>query len=451
MAERFDVVVVGGGTAGFAAALTAAELGARTLLVERSETLGGNVALALVHTICGLYGSAEAGDAVPAHPGFPSRFARKLQGAGAAGTPQRAGSVWVLPTDPPRLAAVAMALCARTRGLEVCLAHELVAASLEGEGPAFPRLRLRDVAGRERTLEAGIVIDASGDAVVASLGGAATRMAVPGALQLPSYIFRLDGVDTAALDELEGFARLRITHAIGGAVRTQALPAGCESVLVRPGAEDGQIYMTLNIPRPTDRPYAPLEPDCVAALESRARRDASRIVEFLRHSRPAFEKCRVGAWPERVGIRETRRLDGIETVCRESVLEGRRHPDEVAVSTWPIELWQDHRRPRFEIPSGPCSIPLGALVSRSHPRLGTAGRCISADHEALGALRVIGTALAGGEAIGVAAARAADTGASLSAVAAPEVRRQILERAERFAPRAGGDLGGHGEDDGATG
>ncbi|MEE8476537.1 MAG: FAD-dependent oxidoreductase [Myxococcota bacterium] len=449
MPERFDVAVVGGGTAGVAAAVTAAELGARTLLVERSQTLGGNAVLALVHTICGLYESAEAGDAVSAHPGFPSRFARLLQRAGAAAAPQRAGTVWVLPTDPPRLAAVAMALCARTRGLEVRLAQELVAVSLEGDARTFHRLRLRDPAGRECTSDARVVIDTSGDAVVSELGGAVTHMAEPDALQLPSYIFRLNGIDTAALSELAGFERLRITHAIGGAVRSRDLPAGCESVLVRPGADDGQIYMTLNVPRPTDRPYAPLEPECVAALESRARRDASRIVEFLRHSRPAFEKCRVDAWPERVGIRETRRLDGIETIDRDSVLEGRRHPDEIAVSTWPIELWQDHRRPRFELPSGPCSIPLGALVSRSHPRLGTAGRCISADHDALGALRVIGTALATGEAIGVAAARAADTGANLSAVAASEVRGHIRERAERSPPGAGG-VAGAGKFDGAT-
>ena len=109
--ERFDVAVVGGGIAGIAAAIAAADRGAHTLLLERAGALGGNVSQALVHTLCGLYLAAESGDAIPANPGFPERFAAILRNAGAAGDPERAGRVWVLPTDPPRVAAAALRLC----------------------------------------------------------------------------------------------------------------------------------------------------------------------------------------------------------------------------------------------------------------------------------------------------------------------------------------------------
>jgi hypothetical protein len=225
---------------------------------------------------------------------------------------------------------------------------------------------------------------------------------------------------------VEGFARLRLSHAVAGAVRSGRLPEGCESVLVRPGAVAGEAYVTLNLPRPPGETYAPLDPACLAELETRARRSAERVADFLRRTRPGFEKSEVLAWPQRIGVRETRRLRGIAELTREDVLAGRRRPDEVAVSTWPIELWHDQRRAHLEYPDGPCSIPLGALVSRSHPRLGMAGRCLSASHEALGALRVIGTALATGQAVGVAAALAAAAKIELDAIAARDVRHHIL-------------------------
>ena len=67
-------------------------------------------------------------------------------------------------------------------------------------------------------------MDTSGDAAVAALGGADTEMAEPDVLQLPSYCFRLADVDTAKLEELRGFGRLRVSHAVAGAVRSGSLP-----------------------------------------------------------------------------------------------------------------------------------------------------------------------------------------------------------------------------------
>lgn len=432
---RFDVAVVGGGLAGVAAAIAAAEAGADTVLIERAGTLGGNVSQAFVHTVCGLYLGAEAGDAVPANPGFPMRFARALQAAGAAGEPERAGRVWVLPTEPERVAAVAVRWCRATPGLDLQLGHELVSASLTGEGSGPQSLRTRSARGTSVTFEAAVVIDTSGDATLAALGGAEIERADSDSLQIASYIVRLADVDTDALRELRGFERLRVTSAVAGAVRSGDLPPGCEAVLVRPSFEPGRIHVTLNLPRPAGGRYDPLSVADHDALQASARAGAEQVVAWLRRTRGAFEKCRVDAWPARVGVRETRRVRGCACVSGADVRSGRRREDEVALSSWPIELWQDHRRARFEVPEGPCSIPVGALLSRSHPRLAMAGRCLGADHEALGALRVLGTALASGEAAGVAAALASDAGTSLREVAAARIRDHIVARAATPRPR----------------
>jgi hypothetical protein len=426
--ENFDVVVVGGGSAGVAAAVSAAELGSHTLLLERGRFLGGNVAHAFVHTICGLYCAASEGAARILNPGMPGRLAAGLRAAGVAGEVERAGRVYVLPIEPPRYAAFLAELCERTTGLEVRTESELVGVERSAEKRRRWGLRTRNREGDVSGLAAGWLLDTTGDANAAALAGASLEVPGSDVLQLPSFIFRMAGVDHTAC---VGFARLHLTHAVAGAVAHGDLPAGCESLLVRPGSESGEVYVTLNLPRPAGAAYAPLDEARLAAWAALAREAAERIAEFLRSTRPAFEKSRICAWPERIGVRESRRIPGLRELRGDDVLSGRSDPDEVARSSWPIELWHDHRRAHFEYPEAACSIPLGSLVSRFDPQLGMAGRCLSANQEALGALRVIGTALATGEAIGVAAALAANAGVALDAIAAGDVRQQILERADR--------------------
>ncbi|MEZ4216973.1 MAG: FAD-dependent oxidoreductase [Myxococcota bacterium] len=230
---EFDVAVIGAGPAGCAAALAAASLGARVLLVDRGPALGGNVGNAFVHTICGLYELADDGPARFASPGLASRVAVALVRAGAAGELERAGRVWVLPTDPRAFARALDRALAREPAIERALPAELVALELGAPGAAH-RLSLgaprevglgapgaRASAGGEgraargapsaaRTVAAWIAIDASGDGDAAALAGAATEIEPPDALQNPSYVLALRGV---AADAVRGFARMRLAAA----------------------------------------------------------------------------------------------------------------------------------------------------------------------------------------------------------------------------------------------
>ncbi len=423
--ERFDVAVVGGGPAGIAAALAASAAGARTLLCERDAKLGGNATQALVHTICGLYLPDVEYEQL-AHPGLPSRLALALQRADGAGQPEVAGRVRYLPIRPPVLADLAAAACAKADGLEVRMDTALCGAELASRALEASRLRLRSAEG-ETQVEAGAVIDTSGESAAGSLGGAETEIAAGAKLQRPSYIFRLEGVEGQAF---AGFERMRLTAAVAHEARGGGLPPECESLVVRGDGRPGSLYATLTVPPLAGREYAPLDRDYLEALRVHAHHLAVAVVDYLRANRPGFAGAQVAEWPTRVGVRESRRIAGEFVLTREDVIGGLRDPDEVAISTWPIELWEDHRRPRYEYPESPCSIPLGALVSRTHPMLGMAGRCMSSTHEALGALRVIGTALATGEAIGIAAAFACDAKTRLAAVPAKKVRRRIAAQAE---------------------
>ena len=148
-AAPFDVAVVGGGMAGIAAGLAASERGARTLLIERASALGGNATGAFVHTICGLY---ENGAATPrtVNPGLAERFAQGLAAAGGAGQPERAGRVWVLPTDPPAIESYAASLCEASRNLTTRLDCQLTAARLGLETDAASRLQVEGEDAEDR-------------------------------------------------------------------------------------------------------------------------------------------------------------------------------------------------------------------------------------------------------------------------------------------------------------
>jgi hypothetical protein len=422
-----DVAVVGGGPAGIAAALAASTAGASTVLIERDAALGGNATHALVHTICGLY-LQDTDYPQLVHPGLPSRIADALTRAGGAGDPEVAGRVRYLPIRPPAFAALAEEACAKASRLTVRTRTRVDGAELARGPRDLSRLSLHTASGGE-PLDARVVIDTSGEAAAAWLGGADTEIAESAILQRPSFIFRLEGVRGEAFT---GFERLRMTSSVARAARTGDLPPECESLVVRGDGRPGSLYATLTIPPLAGRPFEPLDPDYLAALRVRAYAWARQVVAFLRATRPGFAGARVADWPARVGIRETRRALGRMELTREDVLSGRRRRDEVALGSWPIELWEDHRRPRYEYTQGPCSIPLGALVSRSHAMLGMAGRCLSATHEALGALRVIGTALATGEAIGIAAAFAARDRDPLGSVDPERVRDQIPAQADGY-------------------
>src|SRR5215510_3376403 len=127
----------------------------------------------------------------------------------------------------------------------------------------------------------------------------------PELLQCASYVFRLEGVDTSGL---VGFERLRLGAALASAVRAGALPPGADSVVVRGSARAGEVYATLNLARPDDEPWAPLDPGCVARLEARARAAAEAIAAFLAATRPAFKDASLAELPRRLGVRETRRI-----------------------------------------------------------------------------------------------------------------------------------------------
>ena len=209
------------------------------------------------------------------------------------------------------------------------------------------------------------MVDTSGDAAAAALAGAGVEASPPGELQSPSFIVRLAGVDTRR--PRAGFARLRVEPR---GRRRRAREAAARRLRVRARAaarrasRAGEAFVQLNVPKPR-APYDPLDPTLRASCSRPGRRAArGGGARLPARDAPGLPGARVAAWP-----RAPRRARDRAASAASSQVSARTSSPDAAATTrsrsrrWPIELWRDHRRARFEYPAGPCSMPLGALVS----------------------------------------------------------------------------------------
>jgi hypothetical protein len=403
---KVDVVVAGGGSAGIAAAISAARAGARVVLIERHGVLGGMASTSFVHSICGLYRlrPSESQPLLVSNPGFPMEFAEGLLASGGARGPIRMGRLDVLLHQPAAFAHLADRLMEQLSNLEVFF-HSEISSVITKEASEITSLSISCRTSRI-TIEPKVVVDATGDAEISFLSGAAFETAPLQKLQRPAYIFVLGGVHPETMSD---HGRLALAHSISTAVMEGHLPEGALGIAFRMGVEPGEVWATIDL---CGENFDPHDPTSLSRIESEGRDLAFRVAAFLKCHAQGFQMAFISALPARAGIRESRRSLGHYQLTESDILCGSRFDDEVAYAAWPIELRETARGPRFRFPNddAPCGIPLRSLHSQNVANLFMAGRCISCTHEAHASIRVIGTCLATGEAAGKAAAKMALSG-----------------------------------------
>ncbi|MEO5713893.1 MAG: FAD-dependent oxidoreductase [Luteolibacter sp.] len=394
--ESFDVAVIGGGSAGLAAAVTAARTGARTLLIERHGYLGGMGTASLVHSFCGLYLLREEPDAVIANPGFAAEIAKRMIAATGIG-PVRMGRLDVLPQHPVEFVRIADELAAAEPTLELRLHTEVSAVSRNDDAWEI------GLCGRSgvQPVSAKNLIDASGDAVIAELLGGGSSMAAAPKLQRPAYVFGVHSTLSMADD-----SRLHTAGLIVEGVRGGHLPPDALGITFRASGRAGEIFASIDLAGgETVSDFDPLDTGCLTNLELRGRRLASEVMRWLSCRSESWRGAYISQWPVRAGIRESRRWIGEYILSGADLLAGTRFDDEIALATWPMEFREDPKGPKLRYPEGnrPAGIPLRCLKPAGIDRLFVAGRCISTDHDAQASVRVMGTCFATGEAAGRAA------------------------------------------------
>jgi hypothetical protein len=397
-----DVVVVGGGSAGVAAAVAARHAGADVLLIERYPFLGGAGTASGVHCFCGFFTSGPDPEQVVA--GMGQEMLARLRARDGCLPPFRAGGSrnTVIPFHPDILKGVLDDLL-QEAGVRVRLHTWVTGCRLEGR--RVTALDLWSKGGAE-CARGRVFVDTSGDGdLVALAGGDVAIGDEDGSLQSASMYFTLRGVDWEVLRQ---FPREEIR-----ALVVAACDEGWPDIAPHPG---------LFIPLPGGEVLAAFHQDpdvnglCGDSLtrgEVRARRSVASYVRLFQERFPGCAGARLGRLGMQIGIRETRRITGQHVLTGRECMEGTRFPDAIGRCGWPIEIHQRDQGPIYARygyvrNNGYYQIPARCLVARDLDNVLAAGRCLSATHGAQASARVMGAAWATGHAAGVLATVATD-------------------------------------------
>ena len=415
MSDRFDVVVVGAGSAGSSAAIAAARLGARTLLLDRLAFMGGT-STAVLDTFYAFYTPGDRPRRVVGGLGW--EVVERLTADGVAfERPNTYGAGTGVTYDAEALKVLWERL-AEDAGVELLLHTWATGVRVDGGRLAAVRLWNK---GGERWVEAAVVVDASGDADVSAMAGVPfDDAAASGTVQSLSTLFKVANVDVArasAVPRAELWARMR-EAAASGEYRLPRIE-GAWHRTPYPGVV--LVHMT-RIPN-----VDATDPAQLTRAEVEGRRQVQEYHRFLRDRVPGFEAAVIVATSPAIGVRESRRVHGDHRLTREDVLGARRFEDEIALCGAPIE---DHHAGgdtewRYVGEGGVYGIPYRCLLPAGVEGLLVAGRCFSATHDAHASARSMATCMAMGQAAGTAAALAADTGTTPRALPAGTIRGRL--------------------------
>lgn len=393
--DTYDVVVCGGGPAGIGAAIAAAERGAKTALIERFGFLGGMATAGYVNPM-----SEFAYNGQRISGGIPWRFAQEMVAMGAAVVEEPRCNISF---NPETYKVVAQRMVDKA-GAKVYMNTYL--ADCIQEDDRITGVVVVNKSGMQ-VISGKYFIDATGDADLAYLAGV-PMLPQTQAMQPGTMCFCLSGVDTTT-------ERMHIIHQKNhrfnhqaGFVRDTLFALREQGVHVpkfggpwlATTMEEGCI--TVNMSRVA---VNAVDSEDLQRSEIQMREDVLCLVKLLKEHVEEFKNCQLAATATTLGIRETRRIQGVHVLSGQEYVTGHRFEDSVARACHPVDIHlPDGEGQRLIFPEDAGYIPYRCLINQDYPNLLVAGRAISADAEAFAAIRVQVPCMETGQAAGVAAA-----------------------------------------------
>jgi 2-polyprenyl-6-methoxyphenol hydroxylase-like FAD-dependent oxidoreductase len=415
VAGRYDIIVAGSGPAGFAAAITAGRMGARTLLLEQTHAVGGIATSGLMSHWTG----ATQG------PLYNEILERESQ----PGPEEKYSGRHIINPDKLKLVMLEML---QEAGVDLLL-YTFVAAPVM-EGNRVVGVITENKNGRQ-AWRAASVIDATGDGDLAARAGAPYRKGrePDGGMQPVTIMFKVAGVDYSRAVFPGSFeTNFEIP---GGRIQDLGhahLPHPAGHVLLYPSSLPGVVTVNMTNQTGIDGTLA----EDLTRAELACRRQIEQIVPFLRDKIPGYEKCFLISTASLMGVRETRHFIGDYTLTAEDIVEARVFDDWIATrcsfnfdihNVTGAGLDKDGVQHKFRS-KGNYTIPYRCLLPQGIEGLLLAGRSISGTHKAHSSFRVMPICVNIGQGAATAAVTALRDGVGLREVDIAKVQHALGEQ-----------------------
>lgn len=394
---EYDVIVVGAGTAGVFAAISAARGGAKTLLIEKSSMPGGTITTAGVD-FPGLFHAW--GKQIIDGPCYEAILrANALGGAIIPEIEEVPKAHWKMQIRLNRF--IFVSVCEemlKEAGVKLCYHCSPVFIELSDDCVEL------GVVGKNKRIfyNSKTIIDATGDANVAEMAGYATEQSEnlqPATLIQNIAGFDLKNIDTQLVEKMYKEAISEGRLKLGDFQYEYAYRSFLEN----------RISMHIHVDEAASS-------EGRTELEMSARATLKRTLDFLR-TIPGGEYIYVTDFSPECGVRETKRIIGEGCMTVENYLNGYIYPDAVAYCFYPVDLHEKVGVRQIHLKKGIVpTIPYSALIPKGAKRILVAGRCAAGDTETNSAYRVQAPCMAMGQVAGLAAALAAKSNSDVGNV-----------------------------------
>ena len=422
----YDVIVVGGGPAGIAASVSAAREGAKTLLIEATGALGGMSTMGLVPAWCPFSDKEKI---------LYRGLAERIFNEGKRQMPflDQNALDWV-PINPEIMKVIYDDLCAEF-GVEVLFGTVL--SDAESENGEIGAILVTNKAGLT-AYRAKVYIDCTGDADLSAMAGAPFHLgdddpAYP--LQDASLCFSAGGVNDDAYVHGINLHTSNPNAPVHAMAASDDYPWVTDVHFCHAHIAKGAVgFNAGHIKELRDG----TDPAALSRAYAVGRKKARDVLRGLKAMQPeAFGEAYLMETAPLMGVRETRRIVGDYTLTREDYLARRSFPDEIARNSYYIDV-HGRTKPKPGQPelTGEAKsarygrgeshgIPYRCLTPAGFSNLLAAGRCISADRDMLGSVRVMPNCFTTGEAAGLAAAISARSGKSVHEIDTDDLRAHL--------------------------